>query len=337
MLIGLLTDLRTVNSIYRGLPILRLQERGHELRLGMDGGRRRLEELRGCDVVHVFRAQDPELQRAATAWRAGGTGLVWDNDDDLTDVPGRTRTKLAGGALRSQEARTNMTRMLRIAHVVTTPSAVLAERYREWGAEHVEVVENFLPQEYPVDDRPRPRDGITIGWTAGEEHHHDMVKLGIRDTLMRLLEQHADVHVASIGLDLGIPHERYRHRRLVQYADLSRHVAEFDVGIAPLADIGFNRARSNVKLKEYAAAGVPWLASPIGPYAGLGEREGGQLVADDEWHAALDRLVRDARRRRKLAKHGRKWAERQTLAVNIAQWERALTLAAERARIAIAS
>ena len=40
-----------------------------------------------------------------------------------------------------------------------------------------------------------------------------------------------------------------------------------------------NRARSNIKLKEYAAAGACWLASPIGPYVGLGEKQGGRLVA----------------------------------------------------------
>jgi hypothetical protein len=331
MLVGLLTDLTAVNSIYRGLPILGLQERGHRLRLGMDGAKLQLDALHGCDVVHVHRYHDPATRKAASMWRQTGTGVVWDNDDDLTDVPGRPRDRVAGGALKSQEAHVSVKSMLGIAHVVTTPSRVLAEQYRAWGAEHVEVVENFLPGDYDVGDPPPPHSGVTIGWTAGEEHHYDMVQLGIRDTLIALLGEHPDVRVASIGLELGIPDERYRHRRLVQYKDLARHVAAFDIGIAPLADIGFNRARSNVKLKEYAAAGVPWLASPLGPYLGLGERQGGQLVADDGWHAALTRLITDARRRRKLAKRGLKWAAGETAAGNIEQWERALTLAVERA------
>ncbi|MCX6521415.1 MAG: hypothetical protein NTZ21_12190, partial [Actinobacteria bacterium] len=30
--------------------------------------------------------------------------------------------------------------------------------------------------------------------------------------------------------------------------------------------------------RGHAAAGTPWLASPIGPYAGMGEAQGGRLV-----------------------------------------------------------
>jgi hypothetical protein len=52
-----------------------------------------------------------------------------------------------------------------------------------------------------------------------------------------------------------------------------------------------------VRVKEYAAAGVRWLASPIGPYAGLGEKQGGRLVPDGRWFEELDRLIRDERAR----------------------------------------
>ena len=118
----------------------------------------------------------------------------------------------------------------------------------------------------------------------------------------------------------------------MQYQQLARYVGSFDVGIAPIADIPFNRAKSNVKVKEYAAMGVPWLASPIGPYAGLGEKQGGRLVADGRWHEELERLVDDERARRKLAKRGVKWGDGQRLRRNMGGWEQAVRRALERAR-----
>jgi hypothetical protein len=68
---------------------------------------------------------------------------------------------------------------------------------------------------------------------------------------------------------------------------------------------------------------VPWLASPIGPYAGLGERQGGRLVTDDHWFEQLDALVRGDRARRKLAKRAQRWGRSQLLSRNVQCWERA--------------
>jgi glycosyltransferase involved in cell wall biosynthesis len=320
-----------VNSCYRGLPVLELAGRGHAVGFGIEAGRLKPALLRQCDVVHIYRYQDGATRKLARELREAGIGIVWDNDDDLSAEMQGISMSMRGDALQAQQARSGTLRMLELAHVVTTPSAALAEQYREWGAAEVRVVENFLPDSY-APSPPRSHGGVTIGWTACEEHKHDLAALDLRRTLRELLDRHPALRVESVGLDLGLPADRYRRFPLVQYEQLADHVAAFDVGIAPIDDIAFNRARSNVKIKEYAAAGVPWLASPIGPYAGLGERQGGRLVADDAWPRELDRLIRDGRGRRKLAKRGRKWAEGQTLAANLDAWEAVLAEALERAR-----
>lgn len=106
----------------------------------------------------------------------------------------------------------------------------------------------------------------------------------------------------------------------------------FDIGIAPLADTPFNRARSNVKLKEYAALGIPWLASPVGPYAGLGTEQGGRLVGDGEWEEALRSLIRHPLRRRRLAEAARSWAATQTIETAAPLWEATFEEAVRRTR-----
>jgi hypothetical protein len=43
----------------------------------------------------------------------------------------------------------------------------------------------------------------------------------------------------------------------------------FDIGIVPLSDLPFNRAKSAIKGIEYASAGIPFIASDLDAYKDL--------------------------------------------------------------------
>jgi glycosyltransferase involved in cell wall biosynthesis len=135
-----------------------------------------------------------------------------------------------------------------------------------------------------------------------------------------------------VGLDLGLRSRRYAHVPGVPYGALPERLPHFDFALAPLADTAVNQARSDVKLKEYAAVGVPWLASPIGPYAGLGEQHGGRLVADGEWLQAIDALMGDDAARRVLSQRGLRWAAGETIEAHVDVWERTFEDAIAQAR-----
>ena len=94
--------------------------------------------------------------------------------------------------------------------------------------------------------------------------------------------------------------------------------------------MSFNRVRSNIKVKEYAAGGVPWLGSPIGPYKELGAEQGGRLVPDYGWGEALTDLVSDARRAPSLAERAAAWGPRRPSRQR-GEWEAVFAEAAERA------
>jgi glycosyltransferase involved in cell wall biosynthesis len=171
-----------------------------------------------------------------------------------------------------------------------------------------------------------------VGWIAGLTHAADAELLAIGVTLERLLATYGDLRVATIGLDLKLRSDRYHNLERVPFARLAHAAAAFDIGIAPLADIPFNAARSNVKVKEYAALGIPWLASPLGPYCGLGPEQGGMLVADGEWEPALMRLIEDRGARRRLGRAALKWGRSQTIERHVDRWEQAFSAAIGRAR-----
>jgi glycosyltransferase involved in cell wall biosynthesis len=340
MRIAFLARPESGNGFYRGIgPMTALAEhRRHRVRalpIEKDSPQP-VGTLDDIDVLHVHRYCEDRAWRLARDAKANGAAVVWDNDDNLATMPKGVAHQRVWGGFAGERRRTDMRRMFRLVDLVTTPSEHLAQQLLRDGAPHVQAIPNFLPDRCLNPDR-QPHPGVTIGWTAGLEHAADVERLPILPALQRLLDEREDVNVVSLGLRLGLRSDRYFHIPYVPLLSLTRQIVEFDVGIAPLADIEFNRARSDVKLKEYAAAGVPWLASAAGPYVGLGEKQGGRLVADDRWHEELTRLVEKPKERRKLAKRGAKWAAESTLSRNVGVWEDALSSAVARAQAARAA
>jgi len=333
MRIALVPHGQSVNSAYRSIvPLFELANRGHEIQQ-TDYKRPAARALaRWCDVLHIHRWCEEEIVKLAHAAKASGAAVVWDDDDDsLRPQEGATKGRL----MRGRDASIRLAarrRLFRIADLVTTTNQRLAEVFKADGARDVLVIENYV-LDGMLSPR-RPHDGIRIGWPALTEHELDLEHIPLVSAIDDLLEVHPDVEVTTIGVELpGLRSERYRHLQRMPPLDLMQQIATFDIGLAPLASqLRINHNRSSIKVKEYAALGLPWLASPIGPYERLGEREGGRLVADDRWFEELDALVRDERTRQKLAKRAGSWGFSQRLSRNLEHWERAFRYAVGQAR-----
>jgi hypothetical protein len=330
----------TPNGFYRAVgPMDHLAYRGHDvLQLSKLAPAARLAAVRDVDLLHVHRYCDVEhtvpLIREA---KQHGAAVAWDDDDDLGSVSQHSDAAKNLRGLKWERRLAAMRAIFGMAELVTTTNAHLADRLEAYGARNVLVIENYVPALFLLPRDRASRDGITIGWVAGREHQLDVEELGIVPLLQRILDERSDVRVVSVGLRLGLRSPRYEPRGGVPVLKLADETARFDIAIAPLADTQFNRSKSNVKLKEYAAGGAAWLASATGPYLGMGERQGGRLVIDHAWADELRRLLDKPRDRRKLAKRGLKWVAEETLERNAHRWEIAFAQAVERARAGRAS
>ena len=177
--------------------------------------------------------------------------------------------------------------------IVSTP--FLEERMRvDFSCQNVHLSHNCVrTADFPARHHG-PKKPI-VGWTGSTSHRSgDLEQL--RDLFSRKRYRiHHSGHVDGaaymadkIGLDRGRVSKSPMHepRRYAKYS------FQFDIGIAPLNDVPFNYAKSWIKGLEYAAAGVPFVASNIGEYSRLHQEYGLGRVAStvDEWFEQIEEL-----------------------------------------------
>ncbi|HWL44712.1 MAG TPA: glycosyltransferase [Ilumatobacter sp.] len=161
---------------------------------------------------------------------------------------------------------------LAAADVVTVTTPFLADRLSERLRRDAVVIPNhvdvarFAPVDHNVEQP-------TIGWAGGVEFRSgDLAQL--KGVLSQLRDVAAFQHSGhderfgwfadEVGLDRA------------EVATVGRALAEdypalldFQVGVVPLRSNPFNDAKSDLKGLEYAACGIPFVASPTGPYRQL--------------------------------------------------------------------
>jgi hypothetical protein len=330
MKLGVIYEPGSANAYYRAIfPMQALSRRGHSIVWPSRVADVPMREFLTCDLVHCYRRPDRlgDLRRLSDH----GVAISFDNDDYLSASEFSAVGRGFMGQRYNRHAFREVLRAARLADVATTTTHLLAELYRLARVDNVVVVENHLQSDGRGFRAKSRDDGVLIGWVAGGEHGLDVERVPIVDAFEGLLDAHPRVHVLTVGVRLPLQSDRYEHILVVPFVDLLPTIGRIDIGIAPLADTAFNRSRSDVKLKEYGAGGAMWLASPVGPYVGHGEREGGQLVGDEDWFAVIDGFVRNRRRRRRLAKRAERWSRRQTIDRHVHQWEDVFREAIERA------
>ncbi len=175
----------------------------------------------------------------------------------------------------------------------------------------------LVPSAVAVDDfaaapsRARADGPLRIGWIGSPVTVHYLTAL-----ITPLRQLQAD----GIAFTLVVAGTRDRADLLPDFGDVSLElvpsytaedlpglVAGLDVGLMPLKDGPWERAKCGMKALVYMASGVPAVCSPVGEVAYIVE-DGvtGLLAADaDEWEAQLSRLAREASLRTRIGAAGR--------------------------------
>ncbi|HXK17589.1 MAG TPA: glycosyltransferase, partial [Polyangiaceae bacterium] len=258
------------------------------------------------------------LAQVATLCRQHKVPLVLDLDDDLLNVP-TDKDPTLGFML----YRPAMVELLKATSMLTVSTEPLAKAYAGL-TRSVRIVPNRLdPRVWlePLERDPNPPKGfdedaaIRVLYMGSPTHHEDLQL--ILPAFARLRSKHR-VQLHTIGVTgaktpegfrpIVPPHPRYDHF----IAWFRSIVGHFDLAVAPLLDTPFNRCKSDLKFLEYAACGLPVVASRVVPYS-LTVRDGEDgLLADndeDSWFNAIESLVLQPELRARLGAAARLRAE----------------------------
>lgn len=201
-------------------------------------------------------------------------------------------------------------RSVRLADLVITCSEYLADHARRQN-EHVAVLPSGLNiADYRPGKFEKPRDGkIRLVW-IGSLSTLEYLK-ALKPMLETLGRRRRDLVLRIICDDFfdleSMPVEKCRWEKQTRV----EHLAACDIGLAPLPDNRFTRGKGTFKILEYAAAGLPVIASPVGVHAQyIQDGVTGFLAADETaWIERVTQLAEDGALRRQMGQANLQQAE----------------------------
>lgn len=267
---------------------------------------------------HVIVGQRISRMHALPIWRRLRLKhrLVYETDDDLWSIDPTNFEAISGHTLDVIDA---TEQAIAAAHLVTVSTEPLAEVLRKFH-DNVVVLPNHIDAELLKVERPR-RDRVTVGWAGGGSHLRDIAMVAPR--LRRFFERNPRVDFHTIGTDYRVA-MRLPGRHTDWNPDIAAYyrTIDFDIGLAPLVDSVFNRSKSAIKALEYAALGIPVIASDLEPYrAFVQDGVTGYLVRDDhEWTKRLFELANDAAMREEMGAAAKRAAAGWTIQDGYRRW-----------------
>lgn len=280
-------------------------------------------------------------QRREAQWVDGvkdlhdqGRAVVCDTDDADLHMP-----KWHPGARGWSRAKSPLANrhwqflVYRAADAMTVATPALAEMYARFNG-NIHVLRNMLNWEMwrdvvPVYEREFRR--VRVGWMGSYAlRQGDLAQLS---WIGSWLEANPGVEFVAASGDsrvhdlLGVPVGQRVTTNKVNFRDLDLAdiTAVMDIGLVPLDRIPFNEAKSHVKGMEYAACGIPCVATPTESYRHWVEDGVNGFLASGErvWRQRLDELVDDAGLRERMGRSARAKAERNTIQEHWKAWEAA--------------
>lgn len=264
-------------------------------------------------------------RRFIQALHKAGICVVYELDDDVLSpsISARLRQTVQSDASLEllEERRQDRLAAIRLCDAVTVSSPRLATVVRNVVADHVPVV--TIPNAIDATwwkqavkgRRRRDPSRPVIGWAGGARPGDDVAVLA--EAWCRIAARYPDVQFVVMGWQASefdmLPSGRLKRVPWQTLDDYPATLAQFDIACCSVADNGFNRSKTPIKVWESTLSGAAVVATPMLYDKVVTDGEDGLLAQTaEEWTARLAYLLdnpgerwrlRRAARRRVMAHH----------------------------------
>jgi glycosyltransferase involved in cell wall biosynthesis len=168
-----------------------------------------------------------------------------------------------------------------------------------------------------VKDKAKDKDEVRLIWQGGASHYSDLAE--VQAPLERLMHKYPNLHFYLIGqvfpgIVKNMPQDRVKRAGWINADGHGYRTACYnaDIGICPLIESDFNKAKSSIKYYEYSAAGIATVARNMLPYSeDINHGKNGYLY-DNPTHfeQLVGDLIDDPIERMSLAKNAKEYVKK---------------------------
>lgn len=274
-----------------------------------------------ADVIVIQRPAHPLQPQMINMLRSNGIAVVVDMDDDMSTIhPDNSAFHMYRNTSSTVFSWKYAALSCRIASMVTVSTPQLLKVYASHGRGRV--IDNFVPESYL--DIAHLSTG-SFGW-AGTTKSHPNDPQVTAPSAGRLMSEGNLFQVVGGDKGVGSAFRLLQNPMMTGSVPIRDWVptiaSSMDVGWAPLAATTFNSSKSRLKVLEYMAAGVAWVASPRAEYRRVHREANCGLLADTpkQWYSHTRSLLGSDSLRQEQIEAGYDYVKKNTYENHAWRW-----------------
>lgn len=198
-------------------------------------------------------------------------------------------------------------RTVKLADMVIAGNSYLAEHAREFNSNVAVIPTGLDTSAYKVQASPIKDGKIRLVWIGSSSTLRYLAEI---KTALEEIGSRLDNVILRIICDEFLDLKNMKVEKVQwSFQNQAIDLVASDIGLAPLPDNAFTRGKCGFKILQYAAAGLPAVASPVGvnaQYASNGVT-GFHATNTAEWVTSISRLIENAELRKTMGCQARLW------------------------------